>query len=93
MNQIRQARSIVRALPQVVSLVNAFFYFLFDSYVLLSKCLRQPACGLKIEVDKRNQSAQHGAKNKVKIICFDLFFLILDILFKFVYMYRKQIIV
>jgi len=44
MNQIRQARSIVRALPQV--------------------CLRQPACGLKIEVDKRNQSAQHGAKNK-----------------------------
>jgi len=27
-------------------------------------CLRQQVCGLKIEVDKRNQTAAHGAKNK-----------------------------
>jgi hypothetical protein len=54
-----------------LDLTGAFDKNNFYSKILIFiiiKCLRQQVCGLKIEVDKRNQTALHGSKNRVKFL-------------------------
>ncbi len=67
MNQIRL---FTKSLPKIVKNFFKLFFvcFYFASYLLminLLQNLKPQVCGFKIDVDRRNSNAKHGAKNGV----------------------------